>query len=145
LRVLFLKSGTVQVVQFRHFVGREQGPRTVFGNALHEKVGNPVGGIDVVGASPVVAGVFAQVEEVLDIVVPGFQVDAGGAAALAAPVDGDGDVIGNLQERNHSLGANVGRLDQSPSGADVGPVRSDAAGILRHLGIVAIYLEDVRQ
>ena len=80
-------------------------------HALHEQVGNPVRRVHVVRAAAVVAGVLAQLEEVEDVVVPGLQVGAAGALALAALVDGDELVVVQLQERDDALGLAVGAAD----------------------------------
>ena len=45
----------------------------------------------------------AQLEEVLDVVVPGFEVGAAGAPALAALVHGDELVVVQLEEGNDAL------------------------------------------
>ena len=63
------------------------------------------------GAAAVVAGVLAQLEELLDVEVPGFQVGADRALALAALVDRDGGVVDDLQERHDALDLAVGALD----------------------------------
>src|SRR3990167_9774677 len=76
-----------EVVQVWHFGRAEQGPLAVIEHALHEQVGNPVRGVHVVGAATVVTGVLAQLDELFDVHVPGFQVGADRAPALAALVD----------------------------------------------------------
>ena len=58
---------TVLVVQVGHVGGTEQGPISVVHDPLHEQVGQPVRGVHVVGAAAVVAGVLAQLEELLDV------------------------------------------------------------------------------
>jgi outer membrane receptor for Fe3+-dicitrate len=95
--------GTVEIVQLRHFAGREQCPLAFLGDAFHEQVGNPVGGVHVVRAAALLAGVFAQVEEILDVQVPGFEIGAHRALALAALVDRDRGIVGDLEERHHAL------------------------------------------
>ena len=96
-------------------------------------------------APPVVAGVLAQVEELLDVDVPGLQVGADGALALAALVDRDRGVVGDLQERHHAGGQPVGALDVRADTADRGPVVAETAGELRQQGVVLDRLEDVVQ
>ena len=54
------EGGAKQVVQVRHIGRGEQSPVAFFHDAAHEQVGNPVGGVHVVGASAVVAGVLTQ-------------------------------------------------------------------------------------
>jgi hypothetical protein len=81
-----------------------------------------------VRAAAVVAGVLAQLEEFLDVQVPGFQVGADGALALAALVDRHGRVVDHLQERHHALRFAVGALDVAAQRAHAGPVVAQAAG-----------------
>ncbi len=133
----FLEGLAGEVVQVTGLVRREQGPVTVFGHALHEQVGNPVGGVHVVGAAALVAGVLAQVEKFLDVDVPGFQVGAHGALALAALIDGYCRVIGHLEKGHHALALAVGALDVGTQAAHGGPVVAQAAGELGQQGVVA--------
>jgi hypothetical protein len=83
-----------------------------------------------VRAAAVVAGVLAQFQELFDVQVPGFQVGADGALALAALVDGHGGVVDDLQERHDALRFAVGALDMGAQGAHAGPVVAQAAGKL---------------
>ena len=78
------------------------------------------GGIGVDGVSSaagtaptaaVVTRVLAQLEELLDIQVPAFQVRADGALALAALVDRHRGIVDHLQEWHHALRLAVGALD----------------------------------
>ena len=55
------------------------------------------------GTAAIVTGVFAQLEEFLDIHVPGFQVGADGAFALAALVNRNGGVVDHFQEGDNAL------------------------------------------
>ena len=114
-------------------------------HALHEQVGNPVRRVHVVRAAALVAGVAAQIEEVLDVVVPGLEIGAGRAAPLAAAVDRHGDVVGDLQERHDALALDLGALDARAGAADVRPVVAEPARPLRELRVVAERLEDVRE
>ena len=118
------------VVQVRRVGGREQRPLAVFHHALHEQVRNPVGRVHVVGAAAVVAGVLAQLEEFLDVEVPGLEVGADRALALAALVDRDRGVVHHLQERHHALRLAVGALDVGAQRAHRRPVVAQAAGVL---------------
>jgi hypothetical protein len=68
-----------------------------------------------VRAAAVVTGVLAQVEEFLDVEVPGFQVGAHRALALATLVDRDGGVVDHLEEGHDALALAVGALDVAPS------------------------------
>jgi hypothetical protein len=83
-----------------------------------------------VGAAAFVAGVLAEVEELLDVEVPGLEVRADRALALAALVDGDRGVIGDLEERYDALRLAVGAADLGADAADRGPVVAEATGVL---------------
>src|SRR6476620_5131362 len=78
-------------------------PRAAFHHALHEQVWNPVRRVHVVRAAAVVARVLAQLEELLDVVVPRLEVRADGALPFSPLVDRDGRVVDDLQERDHAL------------------------------------------
>ena len=143
--VALLERAAVEAVQIGHFVGREQRPRAVRDHALHEQVGNPVRRVHVVRAAALVAGVAAQIEEVLDVVVPRLEIRAGRAAPLPAPVDRHGDVVGDLQERHDALALDLRALDARAGAADVRPVVAEPARPLRQLRVVGERLEDVRR
>jgi len=91
------------LVEVGGFVGAEEGPGAAGFHALHEQVGNPVRRVHVVRAAAVVAGVSAELEEFEDVVVPGLEVGAAGALALAALIDGDELVVVELEERDDAL------------------------------------------
>ena len=82
-----LELVAVEVGEVRDLLRVEQRPRPVLLDALHEQVGDPVGEVEVVRAAGLVAGVVAQLEELLDVGVPRLEVDARSALALAALVD----------------------------------------------------------
>ena len=100
-----------EVVQVRAGGGREERPLPPFHHALHEQVGNPVRRVHVVGAAAVVAGVLAQLQEFFQVQVPGFEIGADGALALAALVHRHRGVIDHLQEGHYALALAVGALD----------------------------------
>ena len=75
--------------------------------------------------------------------MPGLKVGAHRPLALAALVDGDGGVVGHLEERNDPLALAIGALNERAGGADVGPVVTEAARPLGELGIVADALENM--
>ena len=134
-----------QVMQVGCVARAEEGPVSVVGDAFHKQVRNPVGRVHIVCAPPVVAGVLAQFQEFLDVQMPGFEISAHGALALATLVDGDGRVIGHLEERHHALGAAVGALDVRAHGANPGPIVAKAAGEFGQHGIVLDGTEDAVQ
>src|SRR5205823_2985916 len=87
------------VVQVGNVRRREERPLAAFHHALHEEVGNPARGVHVVRAAAVVAGVLAQLEELLDVEVPGLEVTADGALPLAALVYRNRSIVDDLEER----------------------------------------------
>ena len=101
--VALLEGLAVEVVQIGDFVRAEEGPVLAGFHSFHEQIGNPVRGVHVVRAAAFIARVDAEVEEVLDVVVPGFQIGAAGAAALAPLVHGDELVVVEFQERDDAL------------------------------------------
>ena len=133
-----LERLAVQVGQLRHRVRVEQRPVLAGLHAGHEQVGDPVGQVEVVGAAGVVAGVVAQLQEVLDVGVPGLQVHAGRALALAALVDCGDRGVERPQPRHDAIGMPVGGADQRAARAHPGPAHPDAAAELGQLGDVAV-------
>jgi hypothetical protein len=95
-----------------------------------------------VGAAAVVAGILAQIEEFLDVDMPGFEIGADRALALAALVDGDGRVIGDLEERHDALAFPIGALDMGAKPAHRRPVIAQPARIFGEQRIVLDALED---
>ncbi len=81
--VAFGKVHAVEIVQVGRFIRREQRPFSVGLDPLHEQVRHPVRGIHVVGTTPVVTGVLAEVEKFLDVDMPGLEIGADGALALS--------------------------------------------------------------
>ena len=73
------------------------------------------------GAAAVVTRVDAELEEVLDVVVPCFEVGAAGAAAFAALIDGDELIVVELEEGDDALAFAVGALDVAAGAADGSP------------------------
>ena len=140
-----LKLRPAFVVQVGGVAGRKQSPFRVRQNPLHEEVGNPIGGVHVVRAAALVAGVLAQIQKRLNVHVPGFQIAAGGALALAALVDGYGGVVDDFQKGNHPLRLAVGPLDARAHGAHRRPVVAEAAGEFRQQGVFLIGLKDALQ
>ena len=141
----FLKICAELVVQVGHVGRREQRPLAFFHHAAHEQVGHPVGGVHVVRAASVVAGVLAQLQKLFDIEVPGFQVGAHRALALAALVDCHRRVVDHLEERHHALRLAVGALDVGTQRAHAGPVVAQATGVLGQQGVFLDRLVDAVQ
>ncbi len=100
---------------------------------LHEQIGNPVRRVHVVRAAAVVAGLLAQVEEVLDVGVPELEVRAERAGPLAALVHGDGDVVADLQKRDHARAFAVRAVNVRAVAADRRPRAAEAARPFREV------------
>ncbi len=115
-------------MQVRAVGRREQRPLAVLHHPLHEQVRDPVRGVHVVRAATVVAGVLAQLEELLDVEMPGLEVGADRALALAALVDRHGGVIDHLQERHDALALAVGAPDVAAERSHRRPVIAESAG-----------------
>ena len=140
-----LESAPAFVVQIGNLVGRKQRPFGGGGDALHKQVGNPVGGVGVVGAAALVAGVFAQFEKLLDVEVPSFEIHATGAFALAALIDGDCGVVHDFQKRNDALRAPVRAFDARAHRPHRSPIVAEPAGEFGEQRVFAVGLEDVGQ
>ena len=117
----FFKFTAVEMVQVRGLVRAKEGPSAAGFHAFHEQVGNPIRRVHVMGAAAVVTRVAPKLEEFEDIVVPGFEVGAAGALALAALIDRDELIVVQLEERNDALGFAVGARDMRAGAADGGP------------------------
>ena len=63
-------------------LGVEERPGLAGLHPPHEEVGDPVGEVQVIGPPRLVAGVVLQLEEFLDVGVPGLEVDAAGPLPL---------------------------------------------------------------
>ncbi len=138
LHVGALERLPVQVGELRHHARIEQRPWLVGLHPLHEQVRHPVGEVEVVGTAGIVAGVVAQFQEVLDVGVPGLQVDAGRTLALAALVDRRDRGVERLQPRHDAVGMAVGGPDQRAARTHPGVAHADAAAELGQLGDVAV-------
>ena len=97
------------------------------------------------GATAIVAGVLAKIEELLDVDMPGFQIGADRALALAALIDRDRRVVGNLQERHDALALAIGALDMGTEPAHRRPVIAETARIFGEKRIVLHRLEDAAE
>src|SRR3989338_5577314 len=119
LPVPFLKLLAVEIMQIGNLFRRKKRPRTVLYDPLHKEVWDPVGGVGIMGSPPVVAGVFPKFQEVLNIVVPGFKINAGGAAPLAASVYRRCSGVNYLQEGNKALPSAIGVFNLGAGTANV--------------------------
>jgi len=98
-----------------------------------------------VGAAAVVAGVLAQIQELFDVDVPGLQIGADRALALAPLVHSHRRVVGHLQEGDDPLGLAVGALDVGAHATHPAPVVAEPAGELGQERIVLNGVEDAVQ
>ena len=98
-------------MQIRDIGWGKQGPAAFFHHPAHEQIGNPVGGVHVMGAAAVIAGVFAQLQKLLDVEMPCFQIGTDRALALAALVDCHGRVIDHFEKGNNPLRLAVSTFD----------------------------------
>ncbi len=86
----------------------------------------------------VVACVFAKIQELFDIEVPGFEIGTDGALALAALIHRHSGITYHLKERHHALRLAVGALDAATERTHIGPIISQTA---RKLGQQRIFLQ----
>ena len=143
LGIALLKSASVEIMKIGHIARAEKGPLAVFTDALHEQVGNPVGRVHVVRATAFVTHILAELQKVLDIEMPCFEIGTHRPLSLASLVHGYSRVIGHFEERNDSLALTIGSLDQGACASDICPVITKAPRPLRELGVVADALENV--
>ena len=140
-RVGLLERLAEQIRQRRDDLGIEQAPVAVGLHPSHEQIGDPVGQVQVVGAARLVAGVVAQREELLDVRVPGLEVDAAGPLALAPLIDRRHRGVQRLQPGDDPVRLSVGPLDQRSARAHAVIREADAArelGEQRHVGVAVV-------
>ena len=142
LEVGALELLAVQVRQVGDALGVEQGPGAIGLHALHEEVRHPVGQVQVVGAPRLVAGVVAQLEELLQVRVPRLQVHAARALALAALVHRRHGRVQRLEPRDDAVAVAVGAGDERAARAHAVVGEPDAARELREHGHVGVALVD---
>ncbi len=138
LQIGLLEGFTEQIGELRHHARIEQRPFLVGLDTLHEQVRHPVGQVQVVRTARFVTGVVTQLEEILDVGVPGFQVHTGRALSLAALVHRRHGGIHGLQPRHDAVGMTVGRLDQRTTRTHAAVADADAAAELGKLRDVAV-------
>ncbi len=126
----------------RHHLGIEERPETVFFDPLHEKVGHPVGEIQVVSAPGAIAGVVAQLQKLFDIGVPSFQIAATSALPFTALIHRRDRRIERFEPWNDAVGETVGALDERAARAYTVIREPDAAGEFRQLGHVGVTAVD---
>ena len=129
-QVGFLELLAIQVVQIRHIGGREQRPFALLHDALHEQIRNPVRGVHVMRTAAIIAGVLAQIEELLDIHVPSLEIGANRALTLTTLVDRDRGIVHDLQERHNALRLAISAFDMSTERAHWRPVIAQTTCVL---------------
>ena len=122
----FLAKLVVQVLDIGR---REQGPITFFHHALHEQIGNPVRRVHVVRTTTIITSIFTQIEEFLDIHVPGFEIRTDCTLALATLIDCNSGVIHHFQERHNTLRFAIGAFDMRTQRAHWCPVITQTTGV----------------
>lgn len=73
----------------------------------------------------------------MDVVVPGFEVGAAGAAAFAALVDSDELIVVEFEEGDHALAFAVSAFDVAAGAAHGGPGATEASGPFREEGVLS--------
>ena len=131
-----LKIGAELVMQVRHIGWREQRPVAPFCDALHEQVGDPVGGIHIMGTAAVIASVLAQIQKFLDIQMPCFQIGAHCALAFAPLIHRHRGIVHHFQERHHALRLTIGALDMRAQRAHRRPVVTQTTCIFGKQGVL---------
>ena len=88
------------------------------------------------GSATVVSGVFAELQELLNVHVPCFEIGTDRAFTLAALVHGNGGIVDHLEERDNALTLSVGALNVGAKRTNRCPVISEPACKLRQHGVV---------
>ena len=132
-----LEGRAPDVGEARGLGGAKERPRLVRLDPLHEEVGNPKGVEEVPG--PLLLGSRRELEfeKVLDVGVPGLEVNGKGAVALGALVDVAGRGVEIAEHRDNARGGAAVARNVGPTGPDIVNVEADAAGVLANLGTVA--------
>mmetsp|Transcript_5519 Transcript_5519/g.9404 ORF Transcript_5519/g.9404 Transcript_5519/m.9404 type:complete len:237 (-) Transcript_5519:794-1504(-) len=101
-------------------VGTHEGPIAVGLDSLHEQVGDPEGVEKVPRPLLLLAVVLPELEELLDILVPGFEVDGEGSLPLAASLIAvAGRVVEDSEHGDEAVGLAVGASDVTILSPDV--------------------------
>src|SRR5579883_332893 len=135
----------IQFMQIRDIVGTKERPGFFLLDPPHKFVRNPTGRMEIVRAPPLISRVSTKIEEILDIQVPVFQIDAYRSFPLASLIDRHGGVIDNLQERDDSLAATVRSPNGRSQGADRGPIVAQPSSPFGEQGVVLNAFEDLPQ
>jgi hypothetical protein len=96
-------------------------------------------------ASPIVAGVFAKIEKLLDVDMPCLQISAYGALTFAALIHRDGRIVSYFQKWNNALRFTICSSDVRTQAANAAPIVAEAARILGEQRVILDGLEDAIQ
>ena len=88
------------------------------------------------GSATIVSGVFAELQELLDVHVPCFEVGTDGAFTLAALVHGNGCIVDHLEEWDNALTLAVGAFNVGAKCTNRCPIISQPARKLRQHRVV---------
>ena len=97
------------------------------------------------GATAVIARVFAQIQKLFDVHVPCFEVGTDGAFALAALINGHSRVINHFEERHDPLALSVGALDIGAQCPHRRPIITQSTSELGQHGVVLNRAVDAKQ
>ena len=86
--------------------------------------------------TPVVTGILAKIEELLDVHVPSFEIGAYRSLAFASLIHGDSRVIDDLQKGNNALALTVGAFDVGAQCPNRCPIVTQATGKFGQHGVV---------
>ncbi|MNX86842.1 hypothetical protein D3C86_1187410 [compost metagenome] len=145
LGVAGLERLAPQIDQLGVLRGAEQAPVPVRLDPAHEEIGDPEGEVEVVGPALLGARVVPQLEEGLDVRVPGLHVDRRSPLALATLIHRMHRRIEHLEERHQAAAHPVVALDEGPRAAHGSPVDPDPARPLGEAGAVGVGLVDPLQ
>ena len=130
-RVELFERCAVVVSQPWAFVWAHQGPITVLFHTLHEQVRNPKGVEQIACALLFLTVVLLEIEKVVDVGVPGLDVNGKRTLALSASlINVTGGVVEHAQHRNNAVGRAVGSFDVRARGADVVNGKANAPCVL---------------
>lgn len=125
------------ITQSWALVGAHETPVSIALDTLHEQVWHPHGIEQISGAIRLVSVVLAQIQKVINIRVPRFQVHGNGSLALAASlIHIASRIVKDSQHGHDSVGRSVGSTNITLAGTDVVNGESDSSGVLGDDGAV---------
>lgn len=142
LGVEILEDLSMAIRKTRSLIRREERPLTVVLHALHEEIRNPHAVKEITRALLFGTLVELHTKKVLDIAMPGLQIDRKGARPLASLVDLTSRVVEHTEHRHDSSRLAIGALNLGILATDVVNAESDATRPLRDLGAIPKGLVD---